>query len=286
MLGGRPEAFLHAGQQVRRAGAGVGHARLRGQPPERAGVRVHGAAVVEHHGGADEQAADQVVPHHPAGRGVPEERVRAGQILMQGERLEVLQDDAAMAVHDRLRQAGGAGGVQHPQRVRERHLGELELWLARVGWAEVVPAQLRHSGRQTGQPGAAAGTRAGAEVVHQDHGVQAGQLGGDGGQLGSPVEPLAAVGVAVDAEQDLRRDLREPVDHAARPEVRRARRPDRAQAGGREHRDQGLGRVRQVGGDPVAVADAKRRQPGPDPRRPPPAARRSSADRRARPRRL
>ena len=39
---------------------------------------------------------------------------------MQGKRLQVLDDDAAVTVHDALRQAGGAGGVQHPQRVVER----------------------------------------------------------------------------------------------------------------------------------------------------------------------
>src|ERR1035441_7334008 len=43
-----------------------------------------------------------------------------------------------------------------------------------------------------------------------------------------PGKLLAAVPVAVAADENRRLDLREPVDHAARTEVRRARRPDGA----------------------------------------------------------
>ena len=41
--------------------------------------------------------------------------------------LELLENDAAVTVADRLRQPGGAGGEQYPQRMIERHLLELEL---------------------------------------------------------------------------------------------------------------------------------------------------------------
>ena len=41
--------------------------------------------------------------------------------------LQVLEDDAAVPVHDALGQPGGAGGVEHPQRVVERHRVELQL---------------------------------------------------------------------------------------------------------------------------------------------------------------
>jgi hypothetical protein len=40
--------------------------------------------------------------------------------VVQGEHLDVLDEDAAVAVHDRLRQAGGAGRVEDVQRVVER----------------------------------------------------------------------------------------------------------------------------------------------------------------------
>ena len=75
------------------------------------------------------------------------------------------------------------------------------------------------------------------------------------------VEVLAAVAVAVDREQDLGLDLGEAVDDAAGAEVRRAARPDRADARRREEGDDRLGDVGQVGGDAVAGADAELAQP-------------------------
>ena len=86
-----------------------------------------------------------------------------------------------------------------------------------------------------------------------------------------PAELLAAVAVAAHREQHLRGDLREPVDHAVRAEIRRAGRPDGAQAGRGQQADDRLGDVRQERGHPVPLADAERAQcrrgPGP-PRRP------------------
>ena len=153
-----------------------------------------------------------------------------------------------MTVHDRLRQPGGARGVDHPERVPERHLLELGLVLV-PGRAEIVPSD--HAGRRRGL----------ADEVDLDHGGQAGQGGGHlRGHLG-PGVLLAVVRVSVAGDQDLRLDLGEPVDHAARAEIRRAGRPDRAQAGRGEQADDGLGDVRQQGDDAVPAADAEGTQP-------------------------
>ena len=90
-----------------------------------------------------------------------------------------------------------------------------------------------------------------------------------------PVVVAPAVAVAVDGEQDARLDLREPVDDAPRAEVRRAARPDRAEARARVERDDGLDDVGEVRDDPVARPDSRRAE----------RARRSGASRpRARPR--
>src|SRR4029077_13952852 len=91
-----PQPGLHAGHQVGRADPQVGDAVLGGQPPQPAGVRVGGAAVVQPNGQAGQQAPGQVVPHHPAGRGVPGEDVAGPQVLVEGERLEVLEHDPAV----------------------------------------------------------------------------------------------------------------------------------------------------------------------------------------------
>ena len=74
---GRPDgldAGLHAGGDVAGAGAEAGDPGSLGEVPEDAHVRVARAAVVEDDRGGREQAADEEVPHHPAGRREPEER--------------------------------------------------------------------------------------------------------------------------------------------------------------------------------------------------------------------
>ena len=76
------------------------------------------------------------------------------------------------------------------------------------------------------------------------------------------VDALAGVVVAVAGEQHLRRDLTEAVEHAADAEVGRARRPDRAEAGGCQHRDHRLGPVRQKTDDTIALDHASGSETG------------------------
>ena len=84
-------------------------------------------AVVQHDRGVHEQPGDEVVPHHPAGGAEPEEPIGGAEIVVQRVDLEVLEQDAAMAVDDRLRQPGGAGAVEHEERMVERHRFERRL---------------------------------------------------------------------------------------------------------------------------------------------------------------
>src|SRR5207249_2765589 len=83
-------------------------------------------------------------------------------------------------------------------------------------------------------------------------------------ELARAVEVAPAVAVPIHRDEDLRFELAEAVDHRARSEVRRAARPDRAEAGGREQRDDGLGDVRQIRDDAVAARDAESYESGTD----------------------
>ena len=103
--------------------------------------------------------------------------------------------------------------------------------------------------------------RRAAQEADPDHVLDGRQAGADlRDPLGERVR-LAAVPVAVGGEQDLGLDLAEAVEHAAHAEVGRARGPDRAERGRREHRDDGLGAVRQDARDPIARAHADAAQP-------------------------
>ena len=125
--------------------------------PQDVEVGMARAAVVEDHRRAHQQAADQEVPHHPAGGGEPQEPVARAEVVVQRQRLEVLDDDPAVRLHDALGQPGRPRRVQHPQRVVEGHRRELQRG---GGGGELRP---RHRAVQRG---------VGVEVRHQHRGLQ------------------------------------------------------------------------------------------------------------------
>ena len=183
--------------------------------------------------------ADEEVPHHPARGGEPEDAVALLRVDVQVVLLEVLEQDPALRVHDRLRQAGRARGVEDPHRVVERHALELELLVG--GRERLVPV-----------------APAGVEVAERHRVLERGHLALHALDQLAAVVVLAAVAVAVDGQQHLRLDLGEAVDDRARAEVRRAARPHRAEARGGEEGGDRLGDVRHVGDDAVAALDPHR----------------------------
>ena len=74
----------------------------------------------------DREPADQPVPHHPAAGGEVEHALAGPRVGVQAVLLDVLQQRAAGAVHDRLGHAGRARGIEDVERMVERQLGELE----------------------------------------------------------------------------------------------------------------------------------------------------------------
>ena len=168
------------------------------------------------------------------------------ELQLQRQRLLVLDDDPAVPVHDPLRQPGGAGGVEHPERVveRDRLVGELAPLLG-----ERLPAHRVLDRLADGQDGRA----------------QRRQLLAERRDGRADVEALAAVDIAVDGEQHGGLDLGEPVVHGAGPEVRRARRPDRAEAGRGQERHERLDAVGRQRDHPVAATDPERDESRPRP---------------------
>jgi hypothetical protein len=89
-------------------------------------------AVIQHQGGTGGQAADQPVPHHPPAGGEVEDRVLAFKVGVQHQFFEVVNQDAAGALHHALGQAGGARRIHDVERMIERQLGEIDLQPVRV----------------------------------------------------------------------------------------------------------------------------------------------------------
>ena len=242
------QARTAAGHQEPRAHAHEGRARLLGDPPLPAEVRPRRIAVEHHDRRPHEQCRHERVPHHPRGRGEPEQSSAGLQIPAERVRLEELEQDAAVPVDDRLRAARRPRREEHEQRVVEGHGLERE----RAGLGEQLVPRARAR-----QPVVA--------VPERDvHDVLEGRKGrANRRHLLAPVDRAVPEAVAPDRQQHLRLELREPVDHAARAELGRAAHPDGAEARGRRERDRRLGDVRQVRGHAVARADAEPRETRP-----------------------
>ena len=235
LAAGHEEGGRHA--DVRRAGLG-------GEAPLEAEVGPGGVAVDEDDRRAQDEHRHERVPHHPRGRRELQQALLRPDVPLQAMGLEVLDEQVPVPVHDRLGQAGRPGREQHHERVVERHLLELQ--------RPLVPEQL------------------GPLDGVGDHGLAVGDVHDvlDGRQrlaelrdLLRPVQVAVAEPVPADGEEDLRLDLGEAVDDAARAELRRARRPRRAEARGGDEGDHGLGDVGQVADDAVARADTEAQQP-------------------------
>ena len=123
---------------------------------------------------------------------------------MQGQCLHVFDGDAAVAVHDRLRETRRPRGEEHVQRVVERH--RLERHRRRGGRAVMVeerrPSVLARR-VEIGQP---------HDVVERR------QRGDDLCEMSSAVDVLVAVPVPIDGEEHLRFDLGPPIDHGPHAE--------------------------------------------------------------------
>ena len=171
--------------------------------------------------------------------------ITAADVVVQRGQRQLHDDRAAVAVHDRFGHAGGATGVDDPQRVVERHQQRLEG--ARGGVVATGDA-----GEIGVLQSAGAARRQCSEVVEHQQLAHAGQRLAQLCDQRQAVLVAPAIGHAVARDEDFRLDLAEPVQHRIAAHVRRADAPHRADAGRGEEGDHRLRYVGQVGRHPVA----------------------------------
>jgi hypothetical protein len=98
-----------------------------------------------------EQHADQEVPHHPAGRGEPEDAVAGAGVEVQQLVLDLLDEDPALRVDDRLGQPGRPGAEQDPQRVIEPNALKRQLPVLQEPVLPAGPVQVAEAHHATGR---------------------------------------------------------------------------------------------------------------------------------------
>ena len=172
--------------------------------------------------------------------------VAGANVVVQALERKERHEDAAVPVNDGLGQAGGAAGIHHPQRVVKRQPVGLESGHGRVvaGSQGVEVVGVGHA--LGGKPGA-----------HHHHLLQRGQGRAQFADGGTAVERLAGIKHAIGCNQGLGLDLFEAVEHGGRAHVGGTHAPHRANAGAGQKRNHGFGHVGQVGGHPVAPANAQ-----------------------------
>ena len=239
-----PCTHLFQGGQILRANAENADPLALGQVEERVGVRMEGRTVVQHDSAARRQAGNQPIPHHPTAGGEEEQVVLALQIHMQHMLFQMLQQRAANAVNDALRFTRRAGRIHDVERMVERSgcVRRGRLRMPTLGGGDSVLFFAKHGNPQQmadGIDGVKHGARPFANIV-----------------------ALAAVAIAVAGNQHLGGDLTEPIQRPFNAEIRRAGRPDRADACRRQHGDHRFRHVRQPARHAIVFAHAEAQQLG------------------------
>ena len=135
---GRTQSELPAGVEVLRRRPEQRHADLVDQVPEHRSLGGGRDAVEQHERRFAGEPAREPVPHHPAGRREVEDAVVGLHVAVETVLDEVLQEHAAGAVHDALRQPGRARRVEHVEGMVERERRELDR-IRRTRAEPVVP---------------------------------------------------------------------------------------------------------------------------------------------------
>ena len=164
--------------------------------------------------------------------------------------LEMLQQGTASAMDDALRHPRRAGRVEDEQGVVEWQLFECDFRLScgirRKGRNELFEVLRRTDTRYV---------QLVASIGDHDNGFHGRQAIGDLRETRQRVMGLAVVVIAFHGKQDRRFDLAEAVKHALGSEVRRTRRPDRANACGGQHENDGIGKIGHERRNAVATPD-------------------------------
>ena len=151
-----------------------------------------------------------------------------------------------MTVHNGFGQAGGAAGIDDPQRVVERQPGRfkaLGLMVISGGTrCEICIACFYFNS-----------IKIQTQVLQEQQMTHAGQVAAELGHDAAAVQVAPGVAHAVAGNQHLGLDLAQAVQHGGFAHVGRANAPDRPQADRGQKRHHGLGDIRQIGRHAVAT---------------------------------
>ena len=172
-------------------------------------------------------------------------RVAATDVIVQGHQRQMHHHDAAVAMHDRFGQAGGAAGIHDPQRMVEGQVQRLKVARVRVVAGKCI-------GKVDGIESTRPRRGQGPQAVMDDQVHNRRQGGTQFGHHPQAVLVATAVRDTITGNQHPWPDLAKAVQHSVAAHVGRAQAPHCADAGTGQEGHDGLGPVGQVSRHPVA----------------------------------
>src|ERR1700685_4437567 len=167
-------------------------------------MRMEWRSVVEQQCRARGEARDTPVPPPPAAGDKIENPIARAHVSMKLMLLEMLQQDAARAMHDTLGHTGGARGIKDVQRMAEWEASEFD-FAGREGTEKFIQGDGTVRRLEIGWRG---------DIRHDHHSRDAFYPRAQLADLVQRVEGLAVVKIAVGDEYHLWFDLAEAIDHA------------------------------------------------------------------------
>src|SRR5271157_6045022 len=192
--------------------------------------------------GAYRKRAHQPIPHHPPAGGEIVDPVLPLEVAMKDELFEVLDQGSSLSVNHALGKPGSSGRIHYVQGVVEGELLEMDIKALFFRDKIVVMHGVRDRTDVRPLPG----------IRKDNHLLNTRELLYYSADTRQRIVAFPVVEVAVCGEEDLGLYLSESVQDSFDTEIRRAGRPDRADARSCKHSYDGVGHVGHVPGHAVA----------------------------------
>src|SRR3984893_14819381 len=166
---------------------------------------------------------------------------------MERQCFEMFQQHSSVPMHNRLRNSGGSGGVENPERMFKRNRFEIDSWRGARCFEPIGPLLRRNRQfRQIEFP----------VRSDQNDPLEGRQLMNDLADCFSTIKIFASVVITGGGQQQFRLDLSKSLNYTITRSLGWRIGPNRADTGASQASDDGLGPIREKASDAIAFPHA------------------------------